>query len=96
LSFLAKFIFKTYTIVERIGNHGDGYDNLSRELGEAIQRSFVLITTLLADGPLEIKEHFESNYMELTKTSLANLIALFHDLSWYKNRMIDHFDQGSS
>ena len=90
LSFLAKFIFKTHGLLSTIGIHGVGYDRLSREFREAVKKAIVLVNTLLTLAPKEIKQHFESRYMELTLESFEALIALCQDLSRYKNWMIDH------
>ena len=90
LSFLAKFIFKTHGLLSTIGIHGVGYDRLSREFGEAVKKAILLVNTLLTLAPKEIKQHFESRYMELTPESFEALIALCQDLSRYKNWMIDH------
>src|SRR5512146_2513734 len=74
LSFLAKFIFKTHGLLQRIGSGADDYASLTREFGEAIQKSVALLVLLLTEAPQETRQHFESSYMLLTSGSLANLL----------------------
>jgi len=89
LSFLAKFISGTYRIMQRIGIHGEGYDRLSREFTDAIEKSKSLITTLLTDSPTEDRQRFTSAYLAMTPESFQHLLALCYDLGWYKNWTID-------
>ena len=93
LSFQAKFIFKAQGLVKRAEQYDDRYANISSELTEAIKKSIDLINCLLTDAPPETRILFTTRYLELTPESLENLLALCHDLSWYKNRMIDHLAQ---
>jgi hypothetical protein len=95
LSFLAKFASKTYGIMQRSGTHGEGYDNLSREFTDAIEKSISLIDTLLVDSPTEDRQHFTSTYLTMTPESLQRLLALCYDLSWYKNWTMDRSRPGS-
>lgn len=90
LCFIAKFIHKTHGIMQRIGINGDGYDKLASEFADAIKRASSFIKTLVAYAPGSIQDHFISSYIKLTHSSLDNLLDLCHDLSWYKNWMIDH------
>jgi hypothetical protein len=90
LSFQAKFISKSHGIMQRIGAQGEGYERLSEEFTNAIKTSMSLIDSILTDVPPEERQRFAATYQALTSESLYNLLALFSDLSWYKNWMIDH------
>ena len=94
LSFLAKFVSKTHGIMQRIGVHGEGYDKISGEFTAAIKNSIALVNSILANAPAEERQRFASRYLALTPASLQDLLALFYDLSWYKNWMIDHPQAG--
>ncbi len=93
LSFLAKFASKTLGIMTRIGNDGDGFEKLSREFTEAIDRATALLRALLQDAPAATRQQFSFTYLSMTPDSLQHLLALCYDLSWYKNWLIDHPDQ---
>jgi hypothetical protein len=90
LGFIAKFIHKTHGIMQRVGAKREGYDKLGSEITDAIKRASSYIETLVADAPEPIRDHFISSYTQLNHASLENLLDLCHDLSWYKNWMIDH------
>lgn len=90
LSFLAKFVSKTNGIMIRIGIHDKGYENLAREFTAALEQVKTLMGRLLSDAPEETKQAFSSKYLRLTPDALQRLLALCHDLSWYKNWLIDH------
>jgi hypothetical protein len=90
LSFLAKFVCKTYGIMQRIGPQGKGYDKLSHEFGGAITNITQLISALLGNASTEDRQHVASTYLALTPKSLHHLLTLCYDLSWYKNWLIDH------
>jgi hypothetical protein len=90
LVFLAKFVRRTYGIMERIGKEADGYDRLAKEFSENLTKAGDLIRTLAARCSAEEAERFENEYFALTHTALANLLSLLYDLEWYKNWQIDH------
>jgi hypothetical protein len=90
LSFYAKFVAHAYRIMRRIGRDGDGYDKLLDEFNESLAKASDLAQNLVSSGPLEVRQHFASTYFALTPEALDNLLALFYDLSWYKNWLIDH------
>ena len=89
LSFYAKFLQRTHGIMKRIGKDGNGYDKLSEEFGTSLGKANRLIGTLLDGAPPDVRAQFSSTYLAMTQGGLANLLALFYDLSWYKNRLID-------
>jgi hypothetical protein len=89
LSFCAKFVSRTYGIMKRIGRDGNGYDKLLGEFNENVLAASSLVRSLVSQGPPEVQEHFASTYLTMTPQALDNLLALFYDLSWYKNWLID-------
>lgn len=89
LSFFAKFAYKTFGIMNRIGNEADGYDKLSKEFGESVEKSKNLLNKLLAHASGETKKKFIAQFMAMSPTAFNDLLALFYDLSWYKNHLID-------
>jgi len=89
LSFFAKFVDRTYRIMKRIGKEGEGYETLTRELGGNLEKATALIRDLVEDAPPDEKSRFLSGYCAVTGEGLENLLALLHDLGWYKNWLID-------
>jgi len=89
LSFLAKFVSKTYGIMTRIGQNGHGYDKLQREFAVNLRNVSDRISTLLEGGPDDIRASFEAELLATTPEALQNLLALCYDLSWYKNWRLD-------
>ena len=89
LSFYAKFISRSYRIMERIGHDADGYDRLNSEFMNALERCRSLMQMLLIDAPFPTRERLESSYLRLSPSSLEGMLALAYDLSWYKNWLLD-------
>ena len=90
LSFIAKFTSRTYRILQRIGKETEGYDKLSDEFSEGMDKATSLVRTIVAIAPPEVQQPFAVSYLSMTPDSIQNLLALFYDLSWYKNWQIDH------
>ncbi|HUI11808.1 MAG TPA: hypothetical protein VL221_15860 [Bacteroidota bacterium] len=89
LSFFAKFLHRTRGIMTRIGRDGEGYDRLLDEFTEATARTRTLMAELLREVPEETRRRMTSTYLDMTPGSFDNLLSLCHDLSWYKNFLID-------
>lgn len=89
LSFYAKFIFRSYRIMERIGRAAEGYDRLNSEFMNALERCRSLMRMLLSEAPFPTRERLERSYLELSPSSLEAMLALAYDLSWYKNWLLD-------
>lgn len=89
LSFFAKFAHKTFGIMKRIGNDADGYDKLSKEFGESIENSKKLLNELLALASEEERKKFNSQFLALSPDAFEHLLVFLHDVSWYKNYLID-------
>ena len=90
LAFSAKFVVNVHGIMKRIGPGGEGYDKLGAEFSVHIEKATGLTGSLLASAPSSVQEQFAEAYFALTPAGLQNLLALFHDLAWYKNWLIDH------
>lgn len=89
LSFQAKFSYRAYGIMKRIGKEGDGYNKLSKEFNESVEKSKNLIRELLLSATDDERKEFDSRFLALSPAAFQNLLALLYDLSWYKNFLID-------
>jgi len=89
LSFYAKFISKCHGIMVRIGSKGEGYDKLTVEFTTNIEKAKGALGAILRGASSDVNTHFTSTYLTMTPESFQNLLALFYDLSWYKNWDID-------
>lgn len=89
LSFQAKFVHKTYGILQRIGKDGQGYDRLEGAFGAGLERCGALARKILSGAPAAVQGQFAARYLALTPDALQNFLALCYDLSWYKNWHID-------
>ena len=89
LSFLAKFVARTYGMMSRIGPGGTGYAVLQRECSDNADKARDLLRRLIAQTPGEVRPRLERDYLTLTPEGFTNLLALYRDLSWYKNYLID-------
>jgi hypothetical protein len=89
LAFHAKFVTKSFELLKRIGTEGEGYDKLYAEFTSNIERCRALIKDIIEDGPEQTRILFEAQYLSLSTTAMENLMSLIHDLSWYKNYLID-------
>jgi len=90
LSFTAKFLSRTYGIMERIGRDATGYANLEHEFRVNTEKGRRLLTMLVSTAPLDVRHHVSTAYLAMRPESLQNFLSLCHDLSWYKNWLIDH------
>ena len=90
LSFVSKFLVNTKGVMERIGKAGEGYDKLSFEFAEGLEKASTFVRLLVKEAPDDVKRHFTSAYFALTPESLNLLMELLYDLSWLKNWEIDH------
>jgi len=90
LVFLAKFLSRIHGIMQRIGPDAQGYDKLLGEFNTNLARTRVLLQDLLAEAPPGVRSHFQSTYLDMSRGSLENYLALLSDLGWYKNWKLDH------
>lgn len=89
LAFSAKFLIKSFDLMKKIGKGGEGYDKLETEFTSQIKKSHALILQLLEQTDAMTKTHFSGTYLSMDTIAMQNLMQLFHDLSWYKNYLID-------
>ena len=90
ICFLSKFLVNTTTVMQRIGPDGEGYDKLSREFSENLEKANTFVRLLVKEAPEEVKRHFVTTYFALTPVALESLMQLLYDVSWVKNWNIDH------
>lgn len=90
LAFSAKFITKSFELMQRIGKDGNGYEKLAAEFTAQVTRSQDLLRAMLVSSDAMTNANFSGNYLEMNTLTLENLMKLYHDLSWYKNYRIDH------
>lgn len=90
LAFSSKFIVKSFELMKRIGRDGNGYEKIAGEFAAQTKKSQELLRTLLAGADAMTMAHFSSQYLEMNTLTMENLMKLLHDLSWYKNYLIDH------
>jgi hypothetical protein len=90
LAFSAKFIVKSFELMQRIGKDGNGYEKIAGEFSAQIKKSQELLKQLLIPADAMTNAHFAGQYLEMNTLTLENLMKLYHDLSWYKNYRIDH------
>ncbi len=89
LAFSAKFVIKSFDLMQRIGSDGNGYEKLSEEFSNQTIKSQELLKRLLEKADAMTKAHFNNSYLEMNTLTMQNLMQLYHDLSWYKNYLID-------
>jgi len=88
--FLSKFLVNTNAVMSRIGKDAEGYDKLSFEFSENLEKASTFIRLLVKEAPDEVKRHFISTYFAMTQSGMISLMELLHDLTWLKNWDIDH------
>ncbi len=89
LAFHSKFLVKTFELMKRIGKEGDGYEKLYKEFSASLEKSRQMILQILENAPNDVKTLFSSQYLSLSTISMEQLMQLIHDISWYKNYLID-------
>jgi hypothetical protein len=92
-SFYAKFCHKTYGIMQRIGAGAEGYEKLATEFAANVQTCKDLLANILRHASDDIRQHFAVHFFAVTPEAFANLLHLFADLTWYKNRLLDERQQ---
>lgn len=90
LAFRAKFLTRTFGIMQRIGREGNGYDRLESEFASNMDVVRGHLIALLSDAPDGIRARFTASYLAMTPGGLVNLMALLADLAWYKNWLLDN------
>ena len=87
--FLAKFISKSFDVMDRIGSDGEGYEKLSAEFESNIQKLSSLLKEILIDASDEIRQSLTALFLSLTPESLERLMLLLRDLTAVKNWVVD-------
>ena len=90
LCFLSKFLVQTSAVMKRVGPEGEGYDKLSREFAENLEKATTFVRLLVKEAPDDVKRRFTSKFFAMTPESLNSLMELLYDISWLKNWEIDH------
>ena len=89
LAFRAKFLTRTFGIMQRIGRDGNGYDRLESEFAVSMDVARSHVRTLLGGAPDDVRDRMTATYLAMTPDGLGNLLALLGDLMWYKNWLLD-------
>lgn len=89
LVFLAKFLSKTYDLLHRIGPDGEGFQKISAEFQENLEKANTLVKTLVKEAPESVKQNMVENFLRLDQESMTTFMALLRELAWVKNWMID-------
>ncbi len=89
LAFLAKFLTKTYDLLRRIGPDGEGFQKISAEFQENLEKANTLVKTLVKEAPAPVKQNIVESFLRLDQESMARFMALLRELAWVKNWMID-------
>lgn len=89
LIFLAKFLWNSHNLMQRIGPDAEGYPKLAGEFRDSVEKFSTLVKTLVKEGPDEVKGSFAKDFFLMSPEALDNLMQLAHDLSWLKNYAID-------
>jgi hypothetical protein len=90
LSFLAKFCVRTFGIMQRVGQGGEGYDRLAQEFEARVEQARSVLHSLLEGTEPQTNASLNERYLAMTPGSLRELLTLLRDLSWHKNWRIDH------
>ena len=90
LAFRAKFLTRTFGIMQRIGREGNGYDRLESEFAVSmdVARRPRAYAPRRRPGRCP-RPHDRRAYLAMTPDGLGNLLALLGDLMWYKNWLLD-------
>ena len=75
--------------MSRIGTNGEGYANLENEFLLSVGQMRTLLSELINGAPADVLPRLRADYLAMTPDALENLLALAHDVSWYKNWLID-------
>ncbi len=87
--FLAKFISKSFDVMNRIGSDGEGYQKLSAEFESNFQKLTSQLKEILLSVPAEVRRNQSDLFLALTQESLGRLMLLMKDLATVKNWVVD-------
>lgn len=86
--FQAKFIQKTFSVMNRIGKEAEGYVELSAEFNTSVKKTKELVETLTTDL-LNDQRNAINGFFFPNLEDFERLIRFCHDLGWVKNWVID-------
>lgn len=90
IAFLAKFLSNAYGILKRSSPETQGYEKLTKEFQENLDKAVQELRGLLENATAETRERFSSRFLSMTAEGFGNLMTLLYDLSWVKNWYLDH------
>ncbi|HLE34156.1 MAG TPA: hypothetical protein VJB38_16250 [Bacteroidota bacterium] len=89
LVFTAKFLSKTYDLLNRIGPDGDGFQKISSEFQTNLEKANTLVKTVVKESSDPLKQRIVDTYLRLDQESIAVFMELLRELAWVKNWMLD-------
>ncbi len=89
IAFLSKFLSNTYGILKRSTSETEGYEKLTREFQDNLNKAIDELRKLIEAAPEETKEIFSSTFLTMSTQSFKNLLDLLYDFSWVKNWYIE-------
>ena len=87
--FHATFVVKTNEVMKRIGAGAEGFDVLSAQFAEGVERVSTLLRTLIKEDPEEWRQNFSFRFLTMDQQSLNHLLDLLRDLSLIKHWEVD-------
>lgn len=86
--FQAKFIQKTFSVMNRIGKDAEGYPKLSAEFNTSVRKTKELVETVTTDLSSD-QRRVINGFFSLNLEDFERLLRFCHDLGWVKNWIID-------
>ncbi|MBM4160925.1 MAG: hypothetical protein FJ217_07490 [Ignavibacteria bacterium] len=87
--FHAKFITKSFGVMQRIGADGEGYDKLSAEFQLSLDKAATLIRQIAETMSEGRRQHHRALFFSLDQESLSRFMEFLDDLSLVKNWRVD-------
>ncbi len=89
LIFTSKFVIKTHELINRVGCEAEGYEKLSNEFKSAIEKTKILVKTIVDRGEDDIIENFNKKFLKQNQQLSNDILKLCKDLSVIKNWKLD-------
>jgi len=89
LVFHATFVVKTRDVMKRVGAGGEGFDILSTQFSEGLERVSTLLRTLIKEEQQSVKTIFQDRFFSMEQESLGRLLELLGDLALIKHWEVD-------
>lgn len=87
--FHATFVVKTRDVMKRIGAGAEGFDTLSTQFGDGLERVSTLLRTLIKEEPDAAKNAFIGRFFPMEQEGLNRLLDLLGDLVLIKHWEVD-------